>query len=270
MWRGMIAAAVLLFARLIPGQTISQAPRAASGSNSAAPVRGDSIVALTSRLIAGGALEGKDESETSEHFKARMDALAEANSKPMLLIKQSDDGEFSYDPKSSKLHMTLHPIARKIHSDDDKSLAAFVLAENLASDDSGVESNASGAGKEMLSTIYNRYEIAMAGNSGYDFPEKVIGDYRIGDFDLLEWDVAMPASRARSLKPYLRFAFYGQLSDGRVLRNSTSKTATVTSPYKTEIRSLTVIFRIDEIRVIDSRTGATVADATAALNAIER
>ena len=257
----------LLISLVAVSTLTAQIPRASTGRPAVAAM-GDSVASLINRLIIGGALDEKGEFETSEHFKSKRDSLVHANGKKMLLVAERDSDEFVYDADSSSLHMKLSAIGRKIDIEDEGSLPTFVIASNLVSARSYVGSNAFGVKKTIFSAKYNQYEIAMADDSGYDFPENTIGTYKTGTFDPMERDVPMTATRAKSLKPYLRFAFYGNLKDGRVLLHTESNTATISSPYETERRCMTAIFTVEEIRVVDSRTGATITDATRAINVV--
>jgi hypothetical protein len=227
----------------------------------------DSLSTLISRLVLSGGLTKKGEFETSERFEARRAALLKSNSRRYSFLKEADDSEFSYDADSATLHMALTPVGRTIQGNS--ATATFTITTTIIGRSSYVGTNAFGVKKTIISTRFSQYEVAMSDDSGYDFPEKKIGDYGTGEFESLERTVAMTASRAKALKPYLRFAFYGKLADSQVFLDSESTTATISSPYEHNTQREIVLFNIEAIKVVDSRTGAVVVDATTALNTVD-
>jgi hypothetical protein len=225
--------------------------------------KADNIVALITQLVNGGGLNEKGEFETSDHYKSKMDALRKANDKRFVFIKPSEDDEFIYDADRAVLHMNLQPGERIAGGDD--LVPSFALSTTTISRRSYMGSNAFGVKKLITASVYNQYWIAAGKDSGYEFSEATSGQ---NTFDSLERDVPMDVSRAKLLKPYLRFAFYGRLADAHVFFDSRSTTATIESPYEHVTRYLTVLFTIDLIKVVDSRTGLPVSDCTNALNTI--
>jgi hypothetical protein len=74
--------------------------------------------------------------------------------------------------------------------------------------------------------------------------------------------LSMNADVARVSKPYLRVAFVGKLAEARVYTERFRDDPTITEPRDEQRYGFYVPFVLEEVRVLDSRTGQMVSHFT--------
>ncbi|MGO9230721.1 MAG: hypothetical protein ACLQKA_16140 [Bryobacteraceae bacterium] len=71
---------------------------------------------------------------------------------------------------------------------------------------------------------------------------------------------SMDTEEARDSKHFLRVALVGKLTESRVYRSEDRHGPTVTEPWDSLTKGLYVPFLLEQVRVLDSRTGAVVSN----------
>lgn len=223
----------------------------------------DSLPVLVSHLIATGGTSLKSEFETSEHFDAQQTALLKANDRRYIFVKDPNEEDFSYDADTSTLNFQLLPYTRRLLGDARGwPHPVITLASIRTSSREYMGTNAFGVKMLIRSSEYANYEVALSEDSAYGFAPISSGSFPgsyPSDYKPIRGSFAMPMHVARNVKPFVRFAFYGRLSQPRVYIDTDFKEAKINDPYEVRIKRHVILFRVEALVIIDVRSGSIIS-----------
>lgn len=206
----------------------------------------DSIQTVISRLIAGGGRKEKGEFETSGHFEAAQAALLKANSGRYIFLKDVTPGatDFSYDADSGTMRGYLEEGSSRL-TDEPSGSRTITLKSIPTGSRRYPAKNAFNASVVVIASTFDDFEIAMT-----DEPRRLNSP--------IHMEFAISPERARMLKPFLRFALFGTLADAHVYKDSLDTEAKFDDPHELHVTRLILLMNIEQIDVVDSRTGKVV------------
>lgn len=259
---GLLACFTAVYLSLVTAQ-VPATPGAANRNPQVVPRppvsawKRDDIRLLTRRLIAGGGTDKKGEFETTEHFESRMASLLKNNSQKLVFVKPSEDlvrwvdpGEdITYDADTRQFTAHLRAQPASLYEDASISTDSVTIRSILLSSWDYIGKNSFGVSKRIHSSVWEDYGVAFSNDSAVEFSGV--------------WDFLGPIDPrdAKLLKPFLSIALVGTLAEAHVHIESKHSEPTISSPYERLTNSFHVLMTLQEIQVIDTRTGRVVASA---------
>ena len=244
---GQLVFAVSLFVMVLNGQqgaapkAFPPSPKSIRKATPAQPLARNDIVMVADSLVTSGGLKGKGEFETTVGFDARIKEVALRYGQLSFLVPEFSV-QFKYDADAVKMSV---------------ELATWLRLPVGASEKYGVIVN----GLILRSrTVSNGPPAKLQREHGVFFEPSspLLDSLEKEDIDLLQvykFTFPMDVESARAMKTFLRAVIIGRLLEGRVYESHEHFDATRRSPMSMNRESLLVPFLIDEIRVIDVRSG---------------
>jgi len=246
--------AFLLMLELGVGQSVPRQPSKSTKPVSAkaesvleAPVEGDDIVKLIDSLLNSGADAAKGEFETTADYESRRRALSETFTGkafifPLPLTEQSI---VKYDADRGRM---LFSISSNLFSSNvDARLPTIAVKRKIPKSGTYTASNAFGVRKEITVGGFMEDGLVVANNSP------------ISDRALQSgWEFQADPQHASEMKSSLCLAIVGRVAEPRVISIPWRHAPTITEPYDSMHVGRYVPFLVQEVRVLDSRTGVAV------------
>lgn len=164
----------------------------------------------------------------------------------MILLKDVTPGvkEFVYDADTGMMAVQLPEAIASLT--DQGSSSRTITAKTVFNGSRQYSArNAFNATVLVTSSKFDEYEIAMTEDSEHEIPP-------------INTEFPLSPDRARSLKPFLRFALYGSLADAHVYLNFLDTEATITDPHEVHITKFILLMNVEHIDVVDSRSGEVI------------
>jgi hypothetical protein len=223
-----------------PGRSVNRQP----------PTLGDNISQLINRLILAGGLKGKDEFETTEQYDARRKAGA-AKYGTLVFVLPPDAPDLTYSADAEEMKINLRTNHTYFDDGGSTSGDTFVVRNTLISKSSYVGTNAFGVKKLIQSTVSKDYGVIVEPGSPLHLNEVFTA-----------FTFSMDTEEARVSKRFLRVALVGKLTESRVHASEERHSPTVTEPWDSLTEGLYIRLLLEEVRVLDSRTGEGVSNFT--------
>ena len=239
----------------MPSRTNPAAPKPAA----AMPVIPD-IETIIQRLIAKGIGNGKREFETTKEYDKRRSAILDGiGSKQTLRLGKSatydaDTGQVQFDLSPDVATHMVYTLDDRTGWDISSSGSYSALEERLiiglkstkVSQSSYVGQNAFGV-KTMITKIdYVEYGLVVSADS----PVKVTEDMTLG--------FPMDRKEAKECMMWLKPFFEGEIVSAAIYRGKRRPKPTITAPVDKSTTYSYIPFRVDRVRVLDTRTGKLV------------
>ena len=264
----VILPVLLARASQVERPTNPPAPKKSTGQpRSGAPQRprlGDDIVQLIDKLKAG--TDEKGEFETTAEYEARRKAVTIQKAAVSFVV---ENVILRYDADASEMTVRLVADVTSIpaapptisRSADGSMLygrSLTVLVRSiLKQGGSYVGTNAFGAKRSIDYRAYDDYGVRLAPDSPINFNNNPLTDVKASLFTF-----SLDPTQARDLKPFLRVALVGTLTEPRVWSSLDTHDPTFSEPYETRRNGLYVTLRLEEVRILDSRSGEMVTNFT--------
>jgi hypothetical protein len=220
-------------------------------------IRGvDDIAALVQHL--SGPADKKSEFETTAEFEARRKQLLQENSRSFTFVIGIWDGDLAYDADSGLMLVMPHLHYDYFNFNRTLTLwAQTITTRQYAADGS----NALGISRRIAVGERSEYGVAVAEASPlFRFlDDKDKFNLLVSQLPKRRWSFPIEVSAARLLKPFIRIAITGTVDGLDVYKESLHTSATMTSPVEDTLNKYYVGMSINELRVLDSRTGDTIA-----------
>lgn len=221
------------------------------------PVLGDNISQLIDRLILAGGLKGKDEFETTEQYDARRKAgeAAAAKLRTLVFVLPPDTPDLTYsaDAQEMKIKLTARHTFLFFDGGGSTSGNTFIIRSTLISKSSYVGTNAFGVKRSIESTVSRDHGVFVAPGSPVTLNE-ISTD--------AAFTFSMDIEEARVAKRFLRVALVGKLPESRVYSSEDGHSPTVEEPWASLTKGLYIPLVLEEVRVLDSRTGEVLSNFT--------
>ena len=228
-----------------PASTRKTAPSAATSRPS--PAIGNNIIQVIDSLIAAGARKGKGEFETTDEYQSRQKALTARCGQLSFLVP---DAKFAYDADQAEMKVGVS-MSQDILGDATSAWSTVDLSSKLVRNTSYSGTNAYGARTLIHSRTYFDHGIALTPESSNFFSFE-------NDPKNAEPTFPMQGGEARLLKPFLRVLLVGKLAEARVYDVQRTNSATLDYPYELKCSGLFIPFRLEEVRVVDIRSGKSI------------
>jgi hypothetical protein len=221
------------------------------------PTLGDNISRLIDRLILAGGLKGKEEFETTEQYDARRGAgkASAARQGTLVFVLPPDTPDLIYSADAQEMEIKLMARRTFLFFDGGGSTSGstFAIRNTLISKSSYIGTNAFGVKRSIESTVSKDLGVFIVPRSPVTLNE-------------LSSDAAftfsMDTEEARVSKRFLRVALVGKLDESRVYSSEDGHSPTVEEPWQSITKGLFIPFLLEEVRVLDSRTGEVVTNFT--------
>ncbi len=254
-----------------PAAKVSPTPKAVVGIPNT-----DDIESVVRKLVASGAGK-KGEFETTAQFEARRNALI-PDREYAFAIDRAINCEFDYDADTAtmKASIDLLPYLLEVASRHSTLLTVTVKAVPRRTT-TQVGTNSFGARGVFTSRLYDDFGVVISRSffawlrSFSDSPAFVPisgltvesqEDYESSRSYWLTFPFPLEPARAKVLKPNLRVVLVGTVLDMQVYRNDTFSPATINDPMEVTVKRSFLSLAVSEVRIVDSRTGQTVANFT--------
>jgi hypothetical protein len=215
---------------------------------------GNNIVQVIDSLITAGGVKAKGEFETTSDFHSRMKALSSHYGQLFFLISEKTTASFDYDADAGEMTVALSAY---VAFDGSENLDTRVLhLSGLVQNASYINKNAYGVEASRGKKNYFQYGVKI----GLDSPV-LAAMSRDDNTAVAVYAFKFPcdAATARSVKPYLRAAVVGSMVDGHVYQSS-EPLDLFSAVSKEQLNVLYVPFHVQEIRVVDVRSGKVIAE----------
>ena len=237
------------------GVAPSQKSAPTSKSTRATPSIGNNIVEVINSLLAAGAGKGRGEFETVAQYESRQKTVAAHYGQLVFLVP---DAKFAYQADGGEMNLTL------VTSDDffdegsseDKTLtkATLHLRSKLVASGSYTGTNGFGATARIRSAKIQVHGVSIDGGSSVPFRHSSDGFQQV-----VEMAFVMPLDQARALKPFLLAVLVGRLTQARVEKGWHMDLPSLGVPFEIRRDGLFIPLAIEEIRIVDRRSGKPVA-----------
>jgi hypothetical protein len=236
-------------------QKDTKATTAAKKNGSTAPVAtpakamfSDNIVAVFRAVQASGLAGAKSEFESTTQYEARLASWKGGTKKYVFVVEsngQPDDFAnytFKYDADAKEMLLT---VGSKYEVSDSVQLRSIrtVLGTYV-----GV--NAFGVKKLITRMVEETYYVKLSPSSPFHL-------FTWAGPSWFSW--GMDPAAARANKESLRIAVVGTVPSPEATEEKSPAEPTINRPRQVLVYSRTLPFSLEELRVINSRTGATVA-----------
>jgi hypothetical protein len=228
-----------------------------------APVFGHDIMKVIDGLLKAAAATGKGEFETTAEYEARRRALTAPQDTLVFVLPEV---AASYNADGGTMEVSVMP--ERFDSDVGQQLApsdlgkirgdTFTLLTVPGKGGLYNGTNAMGAKRIITYLESTDYGLVITPNSLMTFNARsgaVFFSFRV---DLID---------ARMLKPFLKLALVGRITEPRLYSNRIAHTPTFTEPWDTKREGLYVPFSVEEVRILDSRNGHMIANFTPRMRA---
>jgi hypothetical protein len=215
---------------------------------------GNSIVQVIDSLVAAGAAKGKGEFENTKDFDLRISAISSRYGQLTFLLPKESTATFEYDADAGEMTVALSAEA-EFDGSENYNIRAFLL--------SGLVRNASYIGKNPygIKTAFRKRNYFQYGvRIGSDSPV-LAGMSKDDNTAVAVYKFTFPcdAISARATKPYLRAVVIGSLVEAQVYQSS-EPLDLFSAVSEAEVNVLYVPFLVQEIRVVDIRSGKLIAE----------
>jgi hypothetical protein len=221
------------------------------------PALGDNISQLIDRLILAGGMKGKDEFETTEQYDARRNegkvATAKQGTLVFVLSPDTFDVTYSADAQEMTIKMTARQRSLLFDGGGSTSGNTFIVRSTLISKSSYVGTNSFGVKRSIESTVSRDHGVFVAQGSTMTLNEIS---------NAASFTFSMDIEEARVSKRFLRVALVGRLAEWRVYSSEDGHSPTVEEPWDSLTKGSYIPFLLEEVRVLDSRTGQVVSNFT--------
>jgi len=214
------------------------------------PAIGNEIAQVIASLNTAGAARGKGEYETTKEYESRSNEVS-ARFGQLAFLLPADASEFGYD--ADKREMRLDLLSGEVflgEDEGDRSVGSFCLKRRLVRTGTYVGSNVFGVSRRIQSSVYAEHGIAISPDSPISIDRSTGG----GTFT---FPLEVPV--ARSLKPFLRVVLAGPIAKARVYKTKEHQSPNIDDPYEMTSNGLYILLLLEEVRVIDVRSGKQVA-----------
>jgi hypothetical protein len=260
----IIAAAALVAAQQARGpQSKTGGPGSSSSKStpSSTPNRpnariGNDIVQVVDRLIAAGATKGKGEFETTEEYDSRRKGVAGLFGQLTFLLPRNsgfDSTPFAYDADQAQMQVHLRAMREYFHSDDDLTeVKAILLASSGTRTATTFRTGANG--RRIRIDTLSEYGIIISPQSPLPFASEEPYFNNVLP-STATYGFPLSIAQARIVKPFLRVVIVGRLDEGRVYKESDTDPHFGDYSYDLKRDRFYIHFSVDEIQVVDVRTG---------------
>jgi hypothetical protein len=220
-------------------------------------VLGDNISQLIDRVILAGGKKGKDEFETTEQYDARRNEgkAVTAKLRTLVFVLPPDTFDLTYSADAQEMRIKLTARDKFLSFDGGGSMSGntFIVQSTQISKSSYVGTNAFGVKKLIESVVFRNYGVFVAQGSTVTLNERS---------NSASFTFSMDIEEARVSKRFLRVALVGKLAEWRVYSIEDGHSPTVEEPWDSFTTGLYIPFLLEEVRVLDSRTGQVVSNFT--------
>jgi hypothetical protein len=232
---------------------------------------GNDIVKVVNSLVAAGATKTKQEFETTEEFEAQQRALASRYGQLTFVLPErrrfepgtgKETGAFVYDADAGRMLCFVGTDDRFLNdfreNADYSQAPIIVLKSVLAKQGSYVGTNVFGVTRRIdTSTTIEHGIIISLSSTVRSLPHAEEPVLPVAEFS---FSFPLDISQARALKPFLRVLIVGHLVEAHVYKGSmTWGAGTLDMPYNDEHKGTFLHFSIDDLRIVDKRSGKTIA-----------
>lgn len=251
------------------GQTHPPAAKPRSGPKAGAGIPNtDNIESVVRRLIASESGE-KKEFETTAQFEARQKAALITDRRYAFDIEtygytfsngpsENRCGcEYDADTETMKARIDSHA---ELFADPSYSTSSAVPVRlSKRRTERHVGTNSFGAKAVFDSDFYDEFGIVLSRQS-LAWLRSLSAEKDPNPFASLSFSFPLERNRAKAMKPNLRVVLVGTIPDARVLKREFYSGATINEPVELTINKFYVTFLLNEVRIVDSRTGQIVAN----------
>jgi hypothetical protein len=221
------------------------------------PVLGDNISQLIDRVILAGGMKGKDEFETTEQYDARRNEGKAVTAKQgtLVFVLPPDTFDLTYSADAQEMRIKLTARRKFLFFDGGGSTSGntFIIRSTQISKSSYVGTNAFGVKMSIESTVSRDHGVFVAQGSTVTLNDTS---------NAASFTFSMDIEEARVSKRSLRVALVGKLAEWRVYSIEDGHSPTVEEPWDSLTKGLYIPFLLEEVRVLDSRTGQVVSNFT--------
>jgi hypothetical protein len=226
-------------------------------------VLGDNISQLIDRVILAGGKKGKDEFETTEQYDARRNEAKTVTAKlgTLVFVLPPDTLDLIYSADAQEMRIKLTATHKSLFFDGGglTSGNTFIVRSTQISKSSYVGTNAFGVKKSIESTVFRNHGVFVAQGSTVTLNERS---------NAATFTFSMDIEEARVSKRFLRVALVGKLVEWRVYSVEDGHSPTVEEPWDSFTTGLYIPFLLEEVRVLDSRTGQVVSNFTPGMKVV--
>lgn len=226
----------------------------ASTGASAKAMVGDNIVALFRAVQASGSAGAKSEFESTAQYEARLASWKGGTKKYVFVLDKEEQSPldayytFEYDADAEEMHLT---VGSNYLAGDTIQLRSIRTVIGTY-----VGTNAFGVKKTITRIVEYSYYVNLSSSSPFKLFSK--DEYGIS-FEPAKFAWTMDPVAARASKAALRIAVVGAVPSPEATEETRLTEPTTSRPREVLVYSRTLPFSLEELRVLNSRTGATVA-----------
>jgi hypothetical protein len=210
----------------------------------------DTIASVIQKVLASPAARPKGEFETTEQYNARS---IMTDNKVYVFVLPRVWGDFEYDADAQTMTANIFTNERTL----EPKLRTVDLRQVLKVQNRYAGQSAFGVKMMISLRYYDVFGVAIAADSPIQLRDK---DDLEGFWGCIGFKWRIGLDRTKSLKPYLRRVIAGRVAGPTVFEDTKEKSPTVTVSMKYEQKYL--LFRLQEVRVVDERSGALVIKFT--------
>jgi hypothetical protein len=212
----------------------------------------DDIVAVFREVQASGLAGTKGEFESTAQYQARLTSWKGGTKKYVFVVDKPQEGPFKeytfeYDADAEEMHLTIGN--EYIVSD------TFQLRSIRTVLGTYVGANAYGVKKSITRMVENTYYLRLSSSSPFELFSK--GEYGSSKPAKFTW--TMDRATARANKESLRIGLEGTIPSPEATQETSLTEPTIDFPRHILVYSRTLPFSLEELRVLNLRTGVTVA-----------
>jgi TonB family protein len=236
-------------------QTASGAKQNGAAAPVATPTRpafSDDITAVFRAVKASGLAGPKSEFESTAQYEARLASWKGGTKKYVFVVEKNEESvmngyKFEYDADSQEMRLTVgseYVVSDTIQMRSDRTALGTYVG-----------SNAYGVKRTITRMVEYTYFVSIYSSSPFELFSK-------DQFDILkpaQFNWRMDPTAARATKDSLRIAFLGTIPSPEATEETSLTEPTISRPRQILVYSRTLPFSLEELRVLNSRTGATVA-----------
>lgn len=228
----------------------STAPASAAPATPIKAMYYHNIVTVFREVQASGLAGPKGEFESTAQYEARLASWKAkgATKKYVFAVEQGEDNyTFNYDADAEEMALTV----------GNEYLVSNTIPLRVIRTVLGtyVGTNVFGVKKIITRMVEDTYSAELSRSSPFQLFSK--GEYGILAPAMFSWKMNSAAASAN--KAYLRIAVVGTIPSPEATEEQGLREPTIDHPRQSLLHSRTIPFSLEELRVLDSRTGATVA-----------
>jgi TonB family protein len=236
-------------------QTASGAKKNGAAAPVATPTRpafSDDITAVFRAVKASGLAGPKSEFESTAQYETRLASWKGGTKKYVFVVEKNEESvmngyKFEYDADSQEMRLTVgseYLVSDTIQMRSDRTALGTYVG-----------SNAYGVKRTITRMVEYTYFVSLYYSSPFELFSK-------DQYDILkpaQFNWRMDPTAARATKESLRIAFVGTIPSPEATEETSLTEPTISRPRQILVYSRTLPFSLEELRVLNSRTGATVA-----------